>query len=137
MNSPIQISNGEWSQTMTNISNNTKAVQEHEERLDRHGQRIKALEDNTKEMPYAIQKAVSDGMEKVLTKVLEHDRKFQVMELEDVKQRAIKAEKELQAQEERKKYYRKVIVQAIIGCFVTSIVGGILSFYVAVFLNNL
>lgn len=137
MNSPIQISNGEWSQTMTNISNNTRVVQEHEERLDRHGQRIKALEDNTKEMPYAIQKAVSDGMEKVLTKVLEHDRKFQVIELEDVKQRAIKAEKELQAQQERKKYYRKVIAQAIIGCFVTSIVGGILSFYVAVFLNNL
>ena len=102
MNSPVQISNGEWSQTMTNISNNTRVVQEHEERLDRHGQRIKALEDNTKEMPYAIQKAVSNGMEKVLTKVLEHDRKFQVMELEDVKQRAIKAEKELQAQQERK-----------------------------------
>lgn len=137
MNSPVQITNGEWNQTMIALSENTKAVQEHEDRLDNHGERIKKLEDNTKEMPYAIQKAVSDGMEKVLTKVLEHDRKFQAIELEEVKQRAIKAEKELQAQQERKKYYRKVIAQAIIGCFVTSIVGGILSFYVAVFLNNL
>lgn len=108
MNSPVQITNGEWSQTMTNISNNTRVVQEHEERLDRHGERIKALEDNTKEMSYAIQKAVSDGMEKVLTKVLEHDRKFQSIEMQEIEQRAIKAEKELQAQQERKNITEKL-----------------------------
>lgn len=137
MNSRVQITNGEWNQTMLSLAENTKAVQDHEERLDKHSQRIKYLEDNTKEMSYAIQKAVSDGMEKVLTKVLEHDRKFQSIEMQEIEQRAIRAEKELQAQQEIKKYYKKVITQAIIGCLITSIFGGILSFYVAVFLNNL
>lgn len=137
MNKPVEITNGEWSQVTNNLQNNTREIIEHEDRLNRHSKEISALQQETSKLPYAIEKAVSAGMEKVLTKVLEHDRKFQSLETQKIEQRAIKAEKELEAQKERKRYYRKIIVQAIIGCFITSIVGGILSFYVAVFLNNL
>lgn len=137
MNKPVEITNGEWAQVTNNLQNNTREIIEHEERLNRHSKEITALKQETSKLPYAIEKAVSSGMEKVLTKVLEHDRKFQSLETQKIEQRAIKAEKELEAQKERKRYYRKIITQAIIGCFITSIVGGILSFYVAVFLNNL
>lgn len=137
MNKPVEITNGEWSQVTNNLQNNTREILEHEERLNRHSKEITALKQETSKLPYAIEKAVSAGMEKVLTKVLEHDRKFQLLETQKIEQRAIKAEKELEAQKERKRYYRKIITQAIIGCFITSIVGGVLSFYVAVFLNNL
>jgi len=137
MNKPVEITNGEWAQVTNNLKNNTREILEHEERLNRHSKEITALKQETSKLPYAIEKAVSAGMEKVLTKVLEHDRKFQSLETQKIEQRAIKAEKELEAQKERKRYYRKIIAQAIIGCFITSIVGGILSFYVAVFLNNL
>lgn len=137
MNKPVEITNGEWAQVTNNLQNNTREILEHEERLNRHSKEITALKQETSKLPYAIEKAVSSGMEKVLTKVLEHDRKFQSLETQKIEQRAIKAEKELEAQKERKRYYRKIITQAIIGCFITSIVGGILSFYVAVFLNNL
>lgn len=137
MNKPVEITNGEWSQVTNNLQNNTREIIEHEERLNRHSKEISALQQETSKLPYAIEKAVSAGMEKVLTKVLEHDRKFQSLETQKIEQRAIKAEKELEAQKERKRYYRKIITQAIIGCFITSIVGGILSFYLAVFLNNL
>lgn len=137
MNKPVEITNGEWAQVSNNLQNNTREILEHEERLNRHSKEITALQQETSKLPYAIEKAVSAGMEKVLTKVLEHDRKFQSLETQKIEQRAIKAEKELEAQKERKRYYRKIITQAIIGCFITSIVGGILSFYVAVFLNNL
>lgn len=137
MDQPVKISNGQWAQVTNNLQNNTREILEHEERLKRHSKEITALKQETSKLPYAIEKAVSSGMEKVLTKVLEHDRKFQSLETQKIEQRAIKAEKELEAQKERKRYYRKIITQAIIGCFITSIVGGILSFYVAVFLNNL
>lgn len=137
MNKPVEITNGDWAQVTNNLQNNTREILEHEERLNRHSKEITALKQETSKLPYAIEKAVSSGMEKVLTKVLEHDRKFQSLETQKIEQRAIKAEKELEAQKERKRYYRKIITQAIIGCFITSIVGGILSFYVAVFLNNL
>lgn len=137
MNKPVEISNGEWAQVSNNLQNNTREILEHEARLNRHSKEITALKQETSKLPYAIEKAVSSGMEKVLTKVLEHDRKFQSLETQKIEQRAIKAEKELEAQKERKRYYRKIITQAIIGCFITSIVGGVLSFYVAVFLNNL
>lgn len=137
MNKPVEITNGEWAQVTNNLQNNTREIIEHEDRLNRHSKEIDALKQETSKLPYAIEKAVSSGMEKVLTKVLEHDRKFQSLETQKIEQRAIKAEKELEAQKERKRYYRKIITQAIIGCFITSIVGGILSFYVAVFLNNL
>lgn len=137
MNKPVEITNGEWSQVTNNLQNNTREIIEHEDRLNRHSKEINALKQETSKLPYAIEKAVSAGMEKVLTKVLEHDRKFQSLETQKIEQRAIKAEKELEAQKERKRYYRKIITQAIIGCFITSIVGGILSFYVAIFLNNL
>lgn len=137
MNKPVEITNGEWSQVSNNLQNNTREILEHEERLNRHSKEITALKQETSKLPYTIEKAVSAGMEKVLTKVLEHDRKFQSLETQKIEQRAIKAEKELEAQKERKRYYRKIITQAIIGCFITSIVGGVLSFYVAVFLNNL
>lgn len=137
MNKPVEITNGEWAQVTNNLQNNTREILEHEERLNRHSKEITALKQETSKLPYAIEKAVSSGMEKVLTKVLEHDRKFQSLETQKIEQRAIKAEKELEAQKERKRYYRKIITQAIIGCFITSIVGSILSFYVAVFLNNL
>lgn len=137
MNKPVEITNGEWAQVTNNLQNNTREILEHEERLNRHSKEITALKQETSKLPYAIEKAVSSGMEKVLTKVLEHDRKFQSLETQKIEQRAIKAEKELEAQKERKRYYRKIITQAIIGCFITSIIGGVLSFYVAVFLNNL
>ena len=137
MNKPVKITNGEWAQITNNLQNNTREIIEHEDRLNRHSKEITALKQETSKLPYAIEKAVSAGMEKVLTKVLEHDRKFQSLETQKIEQRAIKAEKELEAQKERKRYYRKIITQAIIGCFITSIVGGVLSFYVAVFLNNL
>lgn len=137
MNKPVEITNGEWSQITNNLQNNTREIIEHEDRLNRHSKEINALKQETSKLPYAIEKAVASGMEKVLTKVLEHDRKFQSLETQKIEQRAIKAEKELEAQKERKRYYRKIITQAIIGCFITSIVGGFLSFYVAVFLNNL
>ena len=137
MNKPVEITNGEWSQITNNLQNNTREIIEHEDRLNRHSKEINALKQETSKLPYAIEKAVSAGMEKVLTKVLEHDRKFQSLETQKIEQRAIKAEKELEAQKERKRYYRKIITQAIIGCFITSIVGGVLSFYVALFLNNL
>lgn len=137
MNKPVEITNGEWAQITNNLQNNTREIIEHEDRLNRHSKEINALKQETSKLPYAIEKAVASGMEKVLTKVLEHDRKFQSLETQKIEQRAIKAEKELEAQKERKRYYRKIITQAIIGCFITSIVGGILSFYVAVFLNNL
>lgn len=137
MNKPVEITNGEWSQITNNLQNNTREIIEHEDRLNRHSKEINALKQETSKLPYAIEKAVASGMEKVLTKVLEHDRKFQSLETQKIEQRAIKAEKELEAQKERKRYYRKIITQAIIGCFITSIVGGVLSFYVAVFLNNL
>lgn len=137
MNKPVEITNGEWAQVTNNLQNNTREIIEHEDRLNRHSKEINALKQETSKLPYAIEKAVASGMEKVLTKVLEHDRKFQSLETQKIEQRAIKAEKELEAQKERKRYYRKIITQAIIGCFITSIVGGILSFYVAVFLNNL
>ena len=137
MNKPVKITNSEWAQITNNLQNNTREIIEHEDRLNRHSKEITALKQETSKLPYAIEKAVSAGMEKVLTKVLEHDRKFQSLETQKIEQRAIKAEKELEAQKERKRYYRKIITQAIIGCFITSIVGGVLSFYVAVFLNNL
>lgn len=137
MNKPVEITNGEWAQITNNLQNNTREIIEHEDRLNRHSKEINALKQETSKLPYAIEKAVASGMEKVLTKVLEHDRKFQSLETQKIEQRAIKAEKELEAQKERKRYYRKIITQAIIGCFITSIVGGVLSFYVAVFLNNL
>lgn len=137
MNKPVEITNGEWAQVTNNLQNNTREIIEHEDRLNRHSKEINALKQETSKLPYAIEKAVASGMEKVLTKVLEHDRKFQSLETQKIEQRAIKAEKELEAQKERKRYYRKIITQAIIGCFITSVVGGILSFYVAVFLNNL
>ena len=137
MNKPVKITNGEWAQITNNLQNNTREIIEHEDRLNRHSKEITALKQETSKLPYAIEKAVSAGMEKVLTKVLEHDRKFQSLETQKIEQRAIKAEKELEAQKERKRYYRKIITQAIIGCFITSIVGGVLSFYVAIFLNNL
>lgn len=137
MNKPVEITNGEWAQVTNNLQNNTREIIEHEDRLNRHSKEINALKQETSKLPYAIEKAVTSGMEKVLTKVLEHDRKFQSLETQKIEQRAIKAEKELEAQKERKRYYRKIITQAIIGCFITSIIGGILSFYVAVFLNNL
>lgn len=137
MNSPVTITNGEWNQTQLAIAENTKAANEHEERLDNHGQRLRALEANTNEIPHAIQEAVTNGMKEVLTKVLEHDRKFQSIEYKEFEKRALKAEREIEAQKEKKRYYRKIITQAVIGCFITSIVGGILSFYLAVFLNNL
>lgn len=137
MNKPVEITNGEWAQVTNNLQNNTREIIEHEDRLNRHSKEINALKQETSKLPYAIEKAVASGMEKVLTKVLEHDRKFQSLETQKIEQRAIKAEKELEAQKERKRYYRKIITQAIIGCFITSIVGGILSFYLAVFLNNL
>lgn len=137
MNKPVEITNGEWSQVTNNLQNNTREIIEHEDRLNRHSKEINALKQETSKLPYAIEKAVSAGMEKVLTKVLELDREFQSLEKQKIEQRAIKAEKELEAQKERKRYYRKIITQAIIGCFITSIVGGILSFYLAVFLNNL
>lgn len=137
MNKAVEITNGEWAQVTNNLQNNTREIIEHEERLNRHSKEITALKQETSKLPYAIEKAVSSGMEKVLTKVLEHDRKFQSLETQKIEQRAIKAEKELEAQKERKRYYRKIITQAVIGCFITSIVGGILSFYLAVFLNNL
>lgn len=137
MDQPVKITNGDWAQVTNNLQNNTREIIEHEERLNRHSKEINALKQETTKLPYAIEKAVASGMEKVLTKVLEHDRKFQSLETQKIEQRAIKAEKELEAQKERKRYYRKIITQAIIGCFITSIVGGILSFYVAVFLNNL
>lgn len=137
MDQPVKITNGEWAQVTNNLQNNTREIIEHEDRLNRHSKEINALKQETSKLPYAIEKAVSAGMEKVLTKVLEHDRKFQSLETQKIEQRAIKAEKELEAQKERKRYYRKIITQAIIGCFITSIVGGVLSFYVAVFLNNL
>lgn len=137
MNKPVEITNGEWAQITNNLQNNTREIIEHEDRLNRHSKEINALKQETSKLPYAIEKAVASGMEKVLTKVLEHDRKFQSLETQKIEQRAIKAEKELEAQKERKRYYRKIITQTIIGCFITSIVGGVLSFYVAVFLNNL
>lgn len=137
MDQPVKITNGEWAQVTNNLQNNTREIIEHEDRLNRHSKEINALKQETSKLPYTIEKAVASGMEKVLTKVLEHDRKFQSLETQKIEQRAIKAEKELEAQKERKRYYRKIITQAIIGCFITSIVGGILSFYVAVFLNNL
>lgn len=137
MDQPVKITNGDWSQVTNNLQNNTREILEHEERLNRHSKEITALKQETSKLPYAIEKAVSSGMEKVLTKVLEHDRKFQSIETQKIEERAIKAEKELEAQKERKQHYRKVITQAVIGCLITSILGGILSFYLAVFLNNL
>lgn len=129
MDQPVKITNGDWSQVTNNLQNNTREILEHEERLNRHSKEITDLKQETSKLPYAI--------EKVLTKVLEHDRKFQSIETQKIEERAIKAEKELEAQKERKRHYRKVITQAVIGCLVTSILGGILSFYLAVFLNNL
>lgn len=137
MDQPVKITNGEWSQVTNNLQNNTREILEHEKRLKRHSKEITALKQETSKLPYAIEKAVASGMEKVLTKVLEHDRKFQSIETQKIEERAIKAEKELEMQKERKRHYRKVIAQAVIGCLITSILGGILSFYLAVFLNNL
>lgn len=137
MDRPVEISVREWAEHVNDVKDHEENIERHEVRLNRHAEKIKQLEANTSELPHAIQKAVADGMEKVLTRVIELDRRFDSLDREKLTMRAIKAEKELEAQAEKKKYYRRIIMQAIIGCFITSIVGGILSFYIAVFLNNL
>lgn len=137
MDRPVEISVREWTEHVNDVKDHEEKIEHHDLRLNRHSDRIKKLEESTNELPHAIQKAVSDGMEKVLSKVLELDKQFELFEREKLALRAIKAEKELEAQAEKKKYYRRIIVQTIVGCFITSVVGGILSFYVSVFLNNL
>lgn len=132
MNNPVQITNGEWNQVTQSLSENTKDIHEQEERLNRHANRIQTLENNTKDVPYAIQKAVSDGMEKVLTKVMEHDQKFHSLEMEKIQERALASEQRLKELSEAKKYY----FRNLIGVLISSGLGGIIGYYVMKILNG-
>ena len=136
LNRPAEITTREWAENVNDLKNVIEDVEQHERRLDRHSEKIKELENNTSKLPDQIKDAVSDGMEKVLTRVLEHDAKFQSLETEKLNERLAKAEAEIQERKEKKKYYTRLIIGGVIGCLVTSVLGGVLSFYIAVFLNN-
>lgn len=133
LDNPVQLTNREWNEATQQIKQNTDDIIEDRARLNRHSETLKRLERNSLEIPMAIEKAVTKGMQEVLNKVMEHEAKFQAMETQKLSESLMKAQQELEEIKQRKAHYRKVIF----GCFITSAISGVLSFYIAALLNNL
>ncbi len=133
LDNPVKLTNREWSEATQQIKQNTDDIVEDRARLNRHSETIKRLERNYLELPMSIEKAVSKGMQEVLNKVMEHEAKFQALETQKLSESLMKAQQELEEVKQRKEHYRKVVF----GCFITSAISGVLSFYIAALLNNL
>lgn len=136
MDKIVEITNKEWADLTHQVGENERQLENNTNRLNRHSQRLDELEDEHIRLPLAIQQAVENGMSPVLEKVLAHDNKFATMEIEKERIRAERAESELEDRQERKRWMTRLIISGVIGVLITSVLGGIISFYVAVFLNN-
>ncbi|RQW65781.1 hypothetical protein DUK53_14285 [Listeria sp. SHR_NRA_18] len=137
MEQEVKITNREWTQITNKVEKTEKQSTANLERLNRHSKRLDIIEDAQMTLPLAIQKAVEKGMAPTLEKVIIHDRKFSEIELNRERERAEKAEQIIEESKEKKRWLIRIIIGALIAVFFTSIIGGVISFYVAVFLNNL
>lgn len=137
MEQEVKITNREWTKLTSKVDKVDKQSNANLERLNRHSKRIDELEDNQIKLPISIQKAVENGMAPVLEKVLAHDQKFSNIELNRERERAEIAERVIEESKEKKRWLVRIIIGALIAVFVTSVIGGVISFYIAVFLNNL
>lgn len=133
----MKITNREWTKLTSRVDKVDKQSNANLERLNRHSKRIDELEDNQIKLPISIQKAVENGMAPVLEKVLAHDQKFSNIELNRERERAEIAERVIEESKEKKRWLVRIVIAALIAVFVTSVIGGVISFYIAVFLNNL
>ncbi|EUJ46656.1 hypothetical protein [Paenilisteria rocourtiae] len=137
MEQEVKITNREWTKLTSRVDKVDKQSNANLERLNRHSKRIDELEDNQIKLPISIQKAVENGMAPVLEKVLAHDQKFSNIELNRERERAEIAERVIEESKEKKRWLVRIVIAALIAVFVTSVIGGVISFYIAVFLNNL
>lgn len=144
MNQEIKITNEEWRKMLTDVDKQSERLRMHDERLgmhtvrlDRHRKQLDALEDAQLTLPTAIQKAVKDGMAPIFEKVMYHDKQFAMLELEKERKRADDAETAIEEAKERKRWLTRLIIGGFVGVLITSVIGGVISFYVAVLLNNM
>lgn len=133
MEKPIDITGREWSDLSKQVDLNKKQIEFNTQKLVRHSKRLEVIEDEQIKLPLSIQKAVENGMAPVLEKVLIHDNKFSELELNKEKEENERLSTILESHKDSKKWFNR----ALIGVLITSIIGGIISFYIAVFLNNL
>ena len=133
MNNPIEVTNGDWLEVTHKVEKNTEDVEEHEKRLNRHRDELNDLRKAQIELPLAIQKAVENGLNPVLEKLLSYEKKFTDLEIRRLQEQADRAKAMDDEKKDRNRYFRRTIFGAI----VTAAISGVVGFYVAVFLNNL
>lgn len=129
----IKLTNREWNDLSTKVETHDKKIKEHENRLNRHGAKIDTLEANNIALPLTIQEAVQKGMSSAVERLNQHDEKFVSIDLIKERERADKLERKVKEDKERRMFYRRTLVSAVL----VAIVSGIVSFYIAAFLNNL
>lgn len=133
MEQPVEITRKEWLDLINETYGNGKQIKYHADQLERHSGKIDSIEKQQIALPLSIQQAVENGMAPVLEKVLEHDGKFNEIELRKEREEKEAALARVKSNEDQKKWFYR----AIVGALVAAVVGGVASFYIALFLSNL
>lgn len=130
-NAPVTFK--DWTEASVQIGKNAEKIGEHDNELGRLRKKIEGLQKSNYELPMSIQEAVTKGIQPVLDRVLEYDNKFQQLELQRVQDEKDRLQARLEEQKEREKYFRRTVFTA----FLTSVISGVVGFYISIFLNNL
>ncbi|KGL44476.1 hypothetical protein EP56_07700 [Listeriaceae bacterium FSL A5-0209] len=133
MDQHVKITNAEWGELKQTAESSKALARENKKRLDKHSERLDAIEDWKIAMPIDIEEAVRKGLAPLLDKVLTYEKKFTDLEIMKERERADRAEQLVIEEKGRKQFIRRTIIASAI----TSVVGGGLGIIITAFMANL
>ncbi|KGL45675.1 hypothetical protein [Listeria newyorkensis] len=133
MDQHVKITNEEWAKIKQVAETGKSLAGENKKRLDKHNERLDAIEDWKIALPIDIEEAVRNGLAPLLDKVMTYEKKFMEIEITKERERADRAEQLVIEEKGRKQFIRRTIIASAI----TSVVGGGLGIIITAFMANL
>lgn len=131
MKKEVKISYKELVYLKNKIEMNSKLIDNNTKSLEKYINKLEEAENVYKLLPITLEEAIKKSLTPIMDKLLTYDKKFHELELEKETTKNEYYKRIIEEQKEKKKYFNRMVMS----CIVTSIVSGILSFYLMSILN--
>lgn len=132
MDNIVKITNREWADVTNQVEQLEGEVKELKGKLKRQGDRLHIVETADIRLPQEIGAAITKALEPVLEKVMNHDERFHQLELLKAQEEKERAERLLNEEKERRKWF----IRTLIGTILSAIIGPILAILSFLISNN-
>ncbi|WAO20814.1 hypothetical protein [Paenilisteria newyorkensis] len=133
MDQHVKITNAEWGDLKQTAESSKSLAKENKKRIDKHSERLDAIEDWKIALPISIEEAVRNGLAPFLEQVTKYENKFIDLEIMKERERADRAEQLIVEEKGRKQFIRRTIIASAI----TSVVGGGIGIVITALVANL